>query len=389
MSMEHRECLTSRERVIRAINHEPVDRTPIDLGMHYSTGISAFAYWNLRQYLGLPVEEVEVIDPGQFLARVGTDVLQRFHCDCICFHPGYPNTALWNPRGSYQFRVPRRMLPERQPDNSWVASLGDGRLRMPEGGFFFDGNGFDPWDGEVSFLDAAGRNAERIYKETDLYTMYIGFGAYFSDNPDWLVNFMLEPEEADEQNRRLLEADLKEAGRVIDKMGRYVQGICINSDLGTQTAPFIRPSVHAERIAPLIKKFCDFVHRNSDCKIFMHSCGAMEPFIPALIQSGVDVLNPVQVSCGNMNPAGLKAKYGKDICFWGGGCDTQNVLGRGTPEEVGRNVKELMAAFAPGSGFVFNQVHNIMGNVPPENIVAMFDTAYEQSFEYGYKREQC
>jgi uroporphyrinogen decarboxylase len=200
---------------------------------------------------------------------------------------------------------------------------------------------------------------------------------------------MLEPEEADEQNKRWLEADLKAAGQVIDKMGRHIQGICINSDLGTQTAPFIRPSIHADRIAPLIKRFCDFVHRNSDCKIFMHSCGAMEPFLPALIQSGVDAINPVQVSCTNMNPANLKEKYGKDICFWGGGCDTQNVLGRGTAEDVKQNVKDLMAAFAPGSGFVFNQVHNIMGNVPPENVVAMFDTAYEESFKYGYKQEQC
>lgn len=389
MSMENRECLTSRERVIRAVNRQPVDRTPIDLGMHYSTGISAFAYWNLREYLGLPVDEVEIIDPGQFLARVDTDILERFHCDCICLHPGYPNTAIWNPRGNYRFRVPRRMLPELQPDNSWLASYGDGRMKMPEGGFFFDGNGFDPWDGEKAFIDACADNAERIYKETDLYTVYIGFGAYFSDNPDWLVNFMLEPEEADERNRRWLEADIARAGEVIDKMGRHIQGICINSDLGTQTAPFIRPSIHADRIAPLIHKFCDFVHRNSDCQIFMHSCGAMEPFLPALIEAGVDAINPVQVSCANMNPVKLKENYGKDICFWGGGCDTQNVLGRGTPDDVRRNVRELMAAFAPGSGFVFNQVHNVMGNVPPENIVAMFDMAYEESFKYGYKQERC
>ena len=389
MEPERREFLTSRERVRRAVNREPVDRTPIDLGVHYSTGISAFAYWNLREVLGLPVDEVEIIDPGQFLARVEDDVLRRFHCDCVCLHPGYPDTAVWNPRDRYRFRVPRRMLPERQPDGSWVAAREGRQMRMPEGGFFFDGDGFDLWDGDESFLNACARSAEKIWTETDYYTMYIGFGAYFSDNPDWLVNFMLEPEQADEQNRQWLESDLRHAGQVIDKMGRWIQAVCINSDLGTQTAPFIRPSIHAERIAPLIGKFCDFIHRNSDCKVFMHSCGAMEPFIPALIQAGVDVLNPVQVSCANMNPVRLKEKYGRDISFWGGGCETQNILGRGTPEDVRQNVRELMSAFAPGSGFVFNQVHNVMGNVPPENVIAMLDTAYEESFKYGYKSERC
>lgn len=389
MEYMRRECLTSRERVKRAVNHEPVDRTPIDLGMHYSTGISAFAYWNLREHLGLPVGEVEIIDPGQFLARVEDDVLQRFHCDCVCLHPGYPNTAIWNPRDRYRFRVPQRMLPQKQEDNAWVAEHNGRRMKMPEGGFFFDGDGLDLWDGDLSFLDATARNAERIHNETDYYTVYIGFGAYFSDNPDWLVNFMLEPEEADARNRKWLEADLKHAGQVIDRMGRHIQGICINSDLGTQTAPFIRPSIHAERIAPLIAEFCGFVHRNSDCQIFMHSCGAMEPFLPALIEAGVDAINPVQVSCTNMNPVKLKENFGKRIAFWGGGCDTQNVLGRGTPEDVKQNVRDLMAAFAPDSGFVFNQVHNVMGNVPPENVVAMLDTAYEESFKYGYKSERC
>jgi uroporphyrinogen decarboxylase len=380
---ERKETLSSRDRVRRSVNRQSVDRTPIDLGMHYSTGISAFAYWNLREYLGLPVKEVEVVDPGQFLARVEPDVLERFHVDCVCFHPGYPNTSIWNPRDRYQFRVPRRMLPEKQQDNSWVAKWGNGSMKMPEGGFFFDGNGFDSWDGDEDFLDAATRSAERIYKESDLYTVYIGYGAYFSDNADWMVNFMLEPEEADAANLRWLEADLRHVAKVIDKMGKYIQGICINSDLGTQTAPFMRPSIHAERIAPLIKRMTDFIHQNSDCQVFMHSCGAMEPFLPALIWAGVDAINPVQVSCTNMEPFALKEKYGKDICFWGGGCDTQNVLGRGTPEDVRKNVRKLMSALAPHSGLVFNQVHNIMGNVPPENVVAMFDTAYEESLQYG------
>ena len=112
----------------------------------------------------------------------------------------------------------------------------------------------------------------------------------------------------------------------------------------------------------------------------MHNCGSIKPFIPLLIEAGVDVLNPVQISAGNMDPAQLKAEFGERIVFWGGGCDTQNVLPTASPAEVAENVRKLARIFKPGGGFVFNQVHNIMGDVPPENIVAMLDTAYAESF---------
>ncbi|HBQ63829.1 MAG TPA: hypothetical protein DD727_02670 [Clostridiales bacterium] len=163
-------------------------------------------------------------------------------------------------------------------------------------------------------------------------------------------------------------------------MGGFIQGICVNSDLGSQRGPFCRPSLWEELCAPYLKEFCSFVHRNSDFKIFHHCCGSIRPFIPSLIDCGIDMLNPVQISADNMDPAELKRDFGSGITFWGGGCDTQRVLSTGTPEEVAANVRELTRIFKPGGGFVFNQVHNIMGNVPPENIITMLDTAYEESF---------
>jgi uroporphyrinogen decarboxylase len=141
-----------------------------------------------------------------------------------------------------------------------------------------------------------------------------------------------------------------------------------------------RPSVLEECVAPYIKKLCDFIHRNSDIKVFMHNCGAIRPLIPMLIDCGIDVLNPVQISAADMEAGQLKREFGDRIIFWGGGCDTQNVLGVGTPAQVADNVRTLVRAFKPGGGFVFNQVHNIMGNVPPQNIVALLDTAYQESF---------
>jgi uroporphyrinogen decarboxylase len=163
-------------------------------------------------------------------------------------------------------------------------------------------------------------------------------------------------------------------------MGGHIQAIAINSDLGSQIGPLCRPALWEELCAPFVKAFCDFIHQNSDLKIFLHSCGSIQEFIPALIECGVDIFNPVQITAENMDPRELKQKFGDKVTFWGGGCDTQRVLNMKTPEEVSANVRELIRIFKPGGGFVFNQVHNVMGDVKPENIVAMLDTAYEESF---------
>jgi len=380
-----KEVLTSRERVKRAVERKPVDRTPIDLGMHYSTGISAYAYQDLREYLGLPKIKIEVVDTFQFLARVDEDVLKRFHCDCMVFHPGFPKWRTWKPRGHYEFEISGAINPTLEENGAWVFSgENGGRMVSPEGGFFFDGEYFDDWNFPENFNSQVAKHAERIYKETDYYTMYVGGnGVVFSHDPDFLVDMMLEPELVTEQCKRVYAENIENAGDIINKCGEYIQGICMASDLGTQVAPFCNPSTFADLIAPWIKKYIDFVKANSDYKIFFHTCGAMEPFIPILIECGVDILNPVQVSCTNMEPFALKKKYGDKICFWGGGCDTHGAFGTGTPDEVADNVRYLMSALAPDSGFVFNQVHNVMGNVRPENIVAMLDTAYEESFKYG------
>lgn len=377
-----KETLKSRERVLRTINHQPVDRMPIDLGSHYSTGISAFAYHNLREYLGLPTDHIDIPDMFQFLARVDEDVLQRFHCDCILLNPGWKKTHRWNPRGKYNFFIPEGARPQKQEDGSWVIERDGARVRMPEGGFFFDGTApvLESTTHEES-LKRYAREAERIYKETDYFTMYIGYYAYFKcDDIDWQCRMITDPDEILEENRRIHEQQIKDVGEVIDAMGGYIQAIAINSDLGSQKGPLCRPSLYEDLCAPFVRELCDFIHRNSDLKVFIHSCGSIREFIPTLIECGVDIFNPIQITAAGMDPAELKHEFGGRAAFWGGGCNTQQVLGLGTPEDVRANVRELVGIFKPSGGFVFNQVHNIMGNVPPENIVAMLDTAYEESF---------
>ena len=130
-------------------------------------------------------------------------------------------------------------------------------------------------------------------------------------------------------------------------------------------------------IRPHYARLCAWVHAHTRWKTFLHSCGSVYHLIPHFIEAGVDILNPVQTSAANMDPARLKREFGDRLCFWGGGCDTQRVLPTGSPEQVRAHVRERMDAFAPGGGFVFTQVHNIQGNVAPENVVAMFDAAYE------------
>ena len=377
--------MTSRERVIRTLRRQRVDRMPIDLGMHYSTGISAFAYWNLREHLGLSTDNIVIPDMIQFLARVDEDVMQRFHVDCILLHPGWPQTHRWRPRGRgrgaerrYDFIIPKTAQPQLQPDGSWLMQRKGATLCMPSGGFFFDG-GWPGFSDDPTF-DRTYREAERIYKETPYATFWMGFGGYFSQDPDWLCRMIEEPQKVLEENEAQCQRDIETAGEAIHRMGKYVQGFCLNSDLGAQNGPICSLAHYQQFAAPFVRKLCDFIHRNSDCKTFLHCCGSVKPLIPTLIDSGIDVLNPVQISASNMDPRQLKSDLGDRIVFWGGGCNTQTVLGRKTPQEVAQHVRELVSVFRPGGGFVFNQVHNIMGDVPSENIVAMLDTAYAESF---------
>lgn len=382
-----KEYLSRRERVRRAIERKPVDRMPIDLGCHYSTGISAFAYFNLREYLGLDTDNVEVIDPGQYLARVNIDIIERFHIDTIVLHPGYPKTRRWRVRDKYEFTVPEALKPVLQNNGAWHLynlQQPDRRSIMPKNGFFFDGDGgVDLWNiSDDEWWRLFSDEAERIHKETDFFTMLCGFPGYFGEIEECCLMYT-EPQVFKDRNSTRLDSAKARFSKMLKHMPGWVDSIELNGDLGTQLGPYVSCDVYEDCTYPYLKEFCSFVRENSDVKTFMHCCGSMKPFIPYLIDAGVDIINPVQISASDMDPHQLKCEYGDNITFWGGGCDTQNVLGVKSPDDVRENVIMLTDILAPGSGFVFNQVHNIMGNVPPENIVAMLETAYEQSFKFG------
>ena len=383
-----KETMTSRQRVMRSVNHEPVDRMPIDLGSHMSAGISMFAYWNIREYLDFSTDHIRIPDMVQCLAYVDPDVLARFHCDCILLEPPYEKTVGWNPRGKYRFEIPALANPQPAPDGGWIIRKDDKSMRMPAGGFFFDGAWLSDWGHgtEDDRIALYAREAERIFKETDYAANFTGYGqglgmhSYGAGSVEDAMLAFDDPKKLHAINEQKLNESLALIGKVIDSFGHYIQMVTVCDDMGSQNGPMCSPDYIEAFCMPYYKRFCDFVHANSDIKVLLHCCGSIKPLIPMIIGAGVDILNPVQISAENMDPQELKDEFGGQICFWGGGCNTQQILGAGTAGQVSGNVSRLARIFKANSGYVFNQVHNIMGNVPPENIVAMLDAAYGESF---------
>ena len=164
-------------------------------------------------------------------------------------------------------------------------------------------------------------------------------------------------------------------------LGDVVDIITLGDDLGENKGPIINPEIYRKFFKRGLEELCQYIKKHSSMKIFFHSCGSVVKLIPDLIECGIDILNPIQISAKGMDPKYLKATFGDDLTFWGGGADTRNVLNRKTPEEVKRHVKELLEIFAPGGGYVWNAIHNILPDVPPENIVAALEAVDEYNTE--------
>ena len=382
--------MNSRERVLTALNHKEPDRVPYDMGGTVVTGIQAKAYRRLRRYLGLPEKEVIIIDMLQQLALVDDDVMERLGVDVRNI----------SPRSTASFKIELHETPDKQYRYFYDEyQIG---WRMPiDGGMYYDM--FEhPLSGEITAemvdrytlpdpLDPARfaglREAALKVLEQEkralvvgnisagIFELYMWTHSYKDGYADWAAN----PELAKKMLRKYV--DLQMA--YWEKMFEVLQGIPIDvvqmaDDLAGQNGLLISPKSYRKILKPFHKEMFDYIHSKTEAKIFVHSCGSIRAIIPDFIEIGVDILNPVQVSAANMDSAELKHEYGKDVCFWGGGVDTQNAFDEShTPEQVRTDVRRRLADLMPGGGFVFNTVHNIQGNVPPENIMAMWDTLQE------------
>jgi uroporphyrinogen decarboxylase len=163
----------------------------------------------------------------------------------------------------------------------------------------------------------------------------------------------------------------------LDEAGDVVDVIMIGDDLAGQNGPLFSPRIYRETVKPRQKRLVQYIRSRSRARVWYHSCGSIPTYLPDLLDNGIDIFNPVQISAKGMDPASLKARFGDQVVFWGGGVDSQHVLPRGTPEQVRESVRRNLAAFKPGGGYVFNNVHNIQADVPPDNVLAMFDAAFE------------
>jgi len=398
--------MTPRERVLAALDHKETDRVPVDFSGHRSSGIAAIAYPKLRAALGLPPRPVRVYDIIQQLAVVDDDVLDRFGVDAIEMGRGFAlDDASWAdwtlPDGS-PCQVPAWSVPERV-DGAWVlrSESGRGIARMPDGALYFEQSHWpflekDDLDaipealaecmwttiasppGPVGQSELA-EGARRLRARTDRAIIglfggnLIETGQFLYRIDGFLMLLAADPRRAHEFLDRLVEVHLANLERFLATVGDSIDIILFGDDLGMQTGPQISPATYREFFKPRHSVLWHRAKKLADVKVMLHCCGGVRELLPDLIEAGLDAINPVQITCSGMGAAELKAEFGSDITFWGGGCDTRAILPHASPAEVARHTAEQVATLRPGGGFVFQQVHNILADVPPENIIAMFD----------------
>jgi uroporphyrinogen decarboxylase len=375
-----------RERVMLALDHKEPDRIPIDLGATIVSSITRSSYIALKGHLGLPLEEIKMLDYVQQLPYLDGALMDRFGVDFRMVQlpaATAPGLEVFE-EGDYYAFIDR-----------WGS-----KLHMPkEGGLYFDWVDFPIKEPTMEALDQynwprpdpqaynveLGLQARDLYEKTDFALVgsaVIGGGIF--EQPartmgleNFLMALITEPKFADRLMEQITDIYIESCNNYLDEVGPYIQVFTYWDDVNTQDGWMIRPDIFRNMIKPKERRLVEAIKNKTDAKIFFHGCGATFDLIPDLIDVGFDILNPVQVSARGMDTRRLKHEYGRDITFWGGGVDTQQVLPFGSPTEVTDEVKRRIDDLAPGGGFVFAAIHNIQAFVPPENIVAAFDTAIE------------
>ena len=404
--------MTGRERIQTALAHREPDAVPIDLSGHRSSGIAAMAYPRLRAALGLEPRPVRVYDIIQQLAIVDEDVLERFGIDTIelgrAFSREESDWAEWVLPDGTPCLVPAWSVPERE-EGRWVLRSEDGKVlcAMPDGAIYFEQTYFPYFEDDTAPLDEAmaegmwsaiasppgpdvdeadlADGARSLRAETDRAVIGL-FGGNLLEAGQWLYRmdrFLMllaaEPRRIHRFLDRLVEYHLANLERYLSAVGEHIDVILFGDDLGTQTATQMSPAMYREFFKPRHAAMWRRAKELADVKVMLHCCGEVRAHLPDLIEAGLDAINPVQISCPGMEAAGLKADFGRDLVFWGGGCDTQTILPEASPEAVADHVRRQVAVLRPGGGFVFCSVHNILANVPAENIIAMFDAVRSAS----------
>ncbi|MGI6175546.1 MAG: uroporphyrinogen decarboxylase family protein [Christensenellales bacterium] len=417
--------MTSKERVLAAINHKQPDRTPIDIGSAYNTGISVSALYRLRDYLGLPEKDITVYETMQMLGYVDEDVRKALGGDVVALNEpidfvGVPlrgETQPFTMPDGTPTRIHRQHQYDVQSDGKiYLYPQGNRSVKpsavMPAGGYFwdcihraapFDEDDLTPEaDFKNMFIDYSDESlryfeteAKRLDEESGCAVMGL-FGKGSIGDPsslpgpselqpkgirnfqDWSMAQLLYPEYCRAVFEMQTEYVLRNLKLYHQAVGDHIQIVVMSgTDFGTQNGLMISKNMFQNLYKPYYTRMNQWVHAHTKWKVFFHSCGSIMEILDDFVEMGVDIINPVQLSAKGMDPAILKEKYGDKLVFWGGGVDTQDLLPNGTPEQIRAQVQQRLRILASGGGYVFNTIHNIMGDVRPENIMAAFDAARE------------
>jgi len=378
--------MTSRERVVAALNHREPDRVPIDLG-GFQTGIHREAYRELIAHLGYD-EEIVILDPVQQIVKPSKRVLERFRVDTRYISAHGPESfrggIVQNLRGGRLWHDLRDefgvvwSMPDDEPNYMDITfhPLADATIEdLAEYPF---PNGADP-----TRFTGVREEALRLRSETP-YALCTGISGvvyeicwYLRGLERWFEDLIERPDFCEALLDRVLRYWLDFEIGFMKAIGDIVDVVMIGDDLAGQDGPLFSPALYRRIVKPRQKKLVRHLRSLTRAKIWYHSCGDVSALIPELIDNGIDVLNPVQVGLKGMVPLSLKERFGLDLAFWGGGIDAQHILPFSSPAEVREAVRANIEAFKPGGGYVFNNVHNIQKGVPPENVVALFDAAFE------------
>lgn len=396
--------MTSREKVRRMLNGEQVDSMVIDIGGMHSDGISAEAYANLLDYIGASDRTIKIYDVFQQIAAPSLEVVNYLGGDFMLAYRMRKNFNIsckkWKedilPNGAACL-VPYELEPVVDENgNKNIYTDGVLTARMPKNGHYYDYL-VHILENAESVEDLADFEAERFAEDevdfvvdevTNLYhntdkAIVLGFGGSIYEQgqtdfgfENFYMNLVAEPEMMHCYFGKLADAYIDSLKRVLDRCGDMVDVIHFRDDLGTQEAAQISVNTYREMVQPYHKKMFQFVHENyPNVRCMLHSCGAIFDLIPELIEAGVDVLNPLQLSAKGMDPARLKAAYGDKMVFWGGGADLQMFVPNHTVEEIREHVEGNIRALKGTGNYVFTQVHNFQYDIPPEKICAIYEVA--------------
>lgn len=377
--------MKSIERIIKALNHKKPDRIPFDLGSSFVTGITKNAYLNIIKYLGIKEEKIEFFDTVQQLVYPSEEFLEKLNVDV---------------RGIVPDIVRKNPSVENLPDGKYFTDEWGIRWRMPEGGFYYD-IVKSPLSGEITekdidnfpwpdpslphLFDGIVERAKKYFQDgyavmlesfcSGIFEMSCRLRGYEQFYMDLAIN----PSLACKLMDKIVEIKIEFYRKAAEKLGEYINFIREGDDVGGQEALLISPEMYYEYIKPRHKQLFEAQKKYfpQPFFIFFHSDGAIYNIIPDFIEIGVEILNPVQITDKGITLENLKNEFGSDLTFWGGGIDTQKILPKGTEEQIREDVKRRIEILGKDGGFVFNTIHNIQDDVPPENIKVMLETLME------------